>query len=217
MTVLRLSDVELSCLRWLLGFCVGGIFGFLLAALGRLGHVDSRGLAHILNFLRAIPILGLVPVVQMVSIDELGKIGLIAWGVMFPVWLSVRAADARSLEDAELRLLGARLDAVQVHRAIIWPRLFGGLIQGLEIGVGIGWLCVVAAELIGTYSTGFWAGGLGYRLTVNYQSNSWSGVFLILGVFGTLGLATAWIWKRGVIWLCGRMGGFNPIRWLEQG
>lgn len=217
MTLLHITDIELSSLRWLMGFLLGGVLGLALAAIGRIGHSDRRGLAHVLNFLRAIPILGLVPVIQMVSVNELGKVGLIAWGVMFPVWLSVRAADARSLEDAELRLLGARLDVVQVHRAIVWPKLLGGLIQGLEIGVGIGWLCVVAAESIGTYSIGFWSGGLGYRLILNYQNNSWAGVFLVLACFGALGMITAWIWKKGIIWICGRMGGFNPIHWLELG
>lgn len=142
------------------------------------------------------PIIGLVPVVQMnIGINEYGKIGLIAWAVMFPVWITVRAAMDKKLESADLMLKAANTSNWNYFKLFTFPKLLGGFLRAVEIAIGIAWLAVVAAEWIGTYREGFWAGGLGYKLIVGYDQNNWTVVHLSLVIFGLLGLTSAYLWR----------------------
>jgi sulfonate transport system permease protein len=152
-----------------------------------------------------------------VGVHEYGKIGLIAWGVMFPTWLTISAAMSRKLPDTKLMLRAAGVGKGELQRLFVWPRAIGGLVAGLEIGVGLAWLCVVAAEWVGTYTRGFWAGGLGYRLIVSYQNNDWRSLYAALIIFGMLGTASALLWKWCVALIFRRSKGFDPVRWLRRG
>jgi NitT/TauT family transport system permease protein len=95
------------------------------------------------------------------------------------------------------------------------PKVIGGIILGINVSIGIGWLCVVAAELIGTYSQGFWSGGLGYKLYIAHNNNDWYMVLTSLALFGILGIFSSTLWKLFVSSLFTAKGGFNPFLWLE--
>jgi len=207
------KDLWLSLLRWGIGLSIGSFAGLLVATIGQVRLLRRGPYVFLLDFLRAIPIIGLVPVIQMnIGVNEYGKVGLIAWGVMFPVWLTVRGAFSKTLPDAELMLRGINIDRLQFYKVYIWPKILGGFIHGIEIGVGIAWLCVVAAEWIGTYTQGFWAGGIGYRLVVGYNQNDWVMVHLVLLLFGVLGTTTALLWRVSVRFIFRRCDGFDPMK-----
>jgi sulfonate transport system permease protein len=211
MELLTLHDVFLSCLRWSIGLSVGCLIGFILAIVSgvRLANAMVRLLV---DFLRAIPIIGLVPVIQMnVGINEYGKIGLIAWAVMFPVWITVRSTMEQNLESADLMLKATKKTSGEYFQLFTLPRLLGGFLRGIEIAIGIAWLAVVAAEWIGTYTQGFWAGGLGYKLIVGYELNNWKIVHLNLLVFGFLGISSAYLWRLVSRYVFSNKRPFNPI------
>lgn len=212
-----LYDLFLSTLRWLLGLTGGAVVGLLLGSLGAIRQLDRGFLGHVLNFARAIPILGLVPVVQMtVGVEEYGKIGLIAWAVAFPVWLSIRDARSRSIGVVEGMFPKVFDSRSSFFRHILFPRICGGFFLGIEIGIGVAWLSVVAAEWIGTFNSGFWSGGLGYRLIVAYEANDWVLLITILILFGSMGLVSMVGWKSigGSVFRLGN--GFDPIAWLSE-
>jgi sulfonate transport system permease protein len=195
METLNLYDIFLSFLRWSIGLSLGCAIGFVLAVAGNLKSTNSIVRVFI-DFLRAIPIIGLVPVIQMnIGINEYGKIGLIAWAVLFPVWITVRNAMDKNLESATLMLQAAKKTSWTYFKLFTFPKLLGGFLKGIEIAIGIAWLAVVAAEWVGTYTQGFWAGGLGYRLIIGYELNNWKVVHLNLIIFGLLGLLTAYLWR----------------------
>ena len=213
------SDVLLSLLRWTLGLIAGTFAGLCIAVLER-GLIRlttawsatqflARLWTGVLDFLRALPIVALIPVVQMIGINESFKIALIAWAVMFPVWLSVRQALVRNIIDTEISLHASGLSGVEVFRVYSLPKAIGGLLRGVEISIGIAWLSVVAAEWIGTYTRGFWSGGLGYRVQQAHDANSWPGMIGCLVCFGLLGLATAWVWRKAT------QNGKSPVRGLN--
>lgn len=213
-----LRDIDLSVLRWLFGLSLGTIAALFLTGLSRTRNFERARFSQLLDFFRAIPIIGLVPLIQMhIGVREYGKICLIAWGVMFPVWLTIRAATSRVLSESELMLKGARASRNTIRRILLWPRLLGGIIVGVEIGIGVAWLCVVAAEWIGTYTQGFWSGGLGYRLVVSYENNDWRRLYLALFTFGLLGIGSSYAWKLFVKLAVARTDGFDPARWLKRG
>lgn len=214
-----LHDLAASTSRWFLGLSVGGLAGVIIAPLLRLTLVKRSGIRALLHVLRAVPILGLVPVVQMMfGVSEYGKIGLIAWAVMFPVWLSVEVSMTRKMEDQELYLVSAGLSRKKRFQLFEVPRLLGGLLAGIDIGIGIAWLAVVASEWIGTYSSGFWGAGLGYRLIVEYEANDWSGLILVLSLFGAMGLGSNHLWRRSLSVVFDQIfSDFDPRKWVESG
>lgn len=205
------NDIVLSFIRWFLGLSLGSAFGLLFALLG--SYKSSRLIFKITNdFLRAIPILALVPVIQMnIGINEYGKIGLIAWAVMFVVWITVRNSIEKNIENANLTLVASKISGYEYFKLFTFPKVLGGFLKGVELGIGIAWLALVAAEWIGTFTQGFWAGGLGYKLLVGYDLNNWQTVHLGILIFGLLGLTTAYSWRLLMYLLFERNKRFNPI------
>lgn len=211
MEIIQVNDIFLSFLRWSIGLSIGCSVGFLLAVAGNIKYTNSITRVFV-DFLRAVPIIGLVPVIQMnIGINEYGKIGLIAWAVMFPVWITVRSAMDKNLESSTLMLKASNINSWRYFKLFTLPKLFGGFLRGIEIAIGIAWLAVVAAEWIGTYTQGFWAGGLGYKLILGHELNNWNMVHLNLLVFGLLGLSTAYLWRLITHLIFGKGKSFNPI------
>jgi NitT/TauT family transport system permease protein len=113
--------------------------------------------------------------------------------------------------DTELALFASGLLSSQIFWHYRFPKILNGLFAGIEISIGVAWISVVAAEWIGTFTIGFWAGGLGYKVLKAHDANNLGGMLTCLALFGALGIATAWIWRkvtsRGGVFV----GGFNPM------
>jgi putative hydroxymethylpyrimidine transport system permease protein len=209
------KDVLLTLMRWGLGLVAGaavGLFAGLIESI--LLRIRFRALSTTirvaLDFLRALPIIALIPLIQLIAIDEWWKIGLIAWAVMFPVFLTVRQATSKRLIDTELTLFACGLTPKEVLRIYRLPKALGGLIKGIEIAIGIGWISTVAAEWIGTFTKGFWAGGLGYKILKAHDANDWGGMLQCLALFGILGTVSAGAWHSFSVVVWRIVPGFNP-------
>jgi sulfonate transport system permease protein len=149
----------------------------------------------LIDFTRAIPVIALVPLVQWhVGFNEYGKIGLIAWAVMFPMYLSVRTADGQRFQNLEVAMRAAGFSGADLFFHYRLRKLAVGGVRGVELGIGIAWLSVVAAELVGTYTKGFWSGGLGYRLTLAYNNADLTTMYFSIALFGVFGISTSWVW-----------------------
>lgn len=212
------ADVYISCLRWFIGLLAGSIVGGSIGAALAYAGKGSLFVSAILHFARAVPVLGLVPVIQyLFGISELGKFILIAWAVMFPVWISVETALANRLTELELSLDAIGVGGSDFAISYVFPRLLSGFFQGIQISIGVGWLSVVAAEFIGTFSSGFWSGGLGYKLFLAFDLNDWMMGIFALGLFGALGMISAWVWNALVVRLVFLRPGFDPLSWRKYG
>mgnify|MGYP003863165945 CR=1 FL=1 len=217
-TTITFWDVFLSALRWLIGLAFGVTTGTLLSIINYQMGKWSTSFIFLRDFLRAIPIIGLVPVIQMtIGYGEIGKFLLIAWATAFPVWISVDSALKRKSNELELILTSYQLTRFGYYKHYIFPRLFAGFFSGVEVSIGIGWLSVVAAEFIGIYQDGFWAGGLGYLIMDANNLNNWNDVILGLGIFGVLGMVTARLWNLLYNSLFSSKTGFNPMNWIRGG
>lgn len=217
-TNITFIDILLSLLRWGIGLSFGVTAGCILSFISySIGRWSDR-LSLLLDFLRAVPIIGLVPVIQMtIGYGESGKFLLIAWATAFPVWISVDSALKRKSSELEIILTCYQLTWFEYFKHYIFPRLLAGFVSGVEVSIGIGWLSVVAAELIGIYQDGFWAGGLGYLIMDAHNLNNWHDVVLGLVIFGLLGMTTAKIWNLLYRYLFSSVKGFNPMSWMHSG
>lgn len=193
-----LSHVAATCLRVLAGFVLGALAGTLLGILTGRNARACALLDPMLQALRSIPSLAWVPLFLLwLGIQETSKVALIAVGVFFPVYLNltsgIRSIDPGLLEVAEM----FQYRGAQLARHVLLPAALPAYITGLRSGLGLGWMFVVAAELMGA------SRGLGY-LMVDGQTTSRPelimGAILLFALLGKLSdqlLARASAWSRG--------------------
>ena len=142
--------------------------------------------------LRAIPSIAWVPLfILWLGIFEASKVALIAVGVFFPVYLNLMSGIAGV--DRKLIEVGRahRLSPLALIRRVLLPAALPAYIVGLRGGLGLGWMFVAAAELMGASE------GLGFLLVDGQQTGRPAIViaaillFAILGKFSDLLLARA--------------------------
>ena len=156
--------VEATLARVALGFALGSaagiLAGALVATLPRLRWLADPSLQG----LRAVPSLAWVPLfILWFGILETPKVVLIAVGVFFPVYVGVAGAIASV--DRKLVEVGRvfRLSQAALARRILLPAVLPATLVSLRTGLGLGFLFVVAAELMGASE------GLGYLLVDGQQ------------------------------------------------
>ncbi|MEV6524399.1 ABC transporter permease [Longispora sp. NPDC051575] len=162
-----------------LGITSGVVFA-VLAGLFRYGEdlVDSS-----LQILRALPTLGLLPLVIIwFGVGEVPKVALVAYGTMFPVYINtyaaIRGVDNKHVESGQTFGLG-RLGLI---RHVILPGAVPGFLVGLRFALTSSWLIMIIAEQLNATS------GIGYLMN---QAQSWYRTdIIVLGllIYGALGL-----------------------------
>ena len=186
--------------RVLLGFAsavvVGVPFSLLLA--------DSawfRGLAHpVFELLRPVPPLAWVPAAIIFwPTQELSIAFVIFLGAFYPIVLNVlggaRSMDVRLVQTA--RSFGA--SRWHVFRRLLLPAVLPAMAVGMEIGIGITWEVVVAAEMIsggGSGSSAASGGGLGFLIWSSYVGGSYPQIIVGMISIGIAGYASSALLRR---------------------
>ena len=159
-----LMHVQATLIRVGLGFLWGAAVGILAGGLVATLPTLRWLLDPSLQALRAVPSLAWVPLfILWFGILETPKVLLIAVGVFFPVYVGVSGAIASV--DRKLIEVGRifRLSRFGLARRILLPAVLPATLVGLRTGLGLGFLFVVAAELMGASE------GLGYLLVDGQQ------------------------------------------------
>jgi sulfonate transport system permease protein len=138
--------------------------------------------------LRAIPSLAWVPLfILWLGIFESSKIALIAVGVFFPVYLGVMAAIANV--DRKIVEVGRvfRLSRLAMVRRVLLPAILPDFIIAIRSGLGLGFMFVVAAEIMGASE------GLGYLLVDGQQLGKPDQILAAIIAFAVLGKIGDWL------------------------
>lgn len=164
------------------GFGLGAAAGTILGALTGSLPVARTLLDPTLQALRSIPSIAWVPLfILWFGIFEASKVALIAVGVFFPVYLGVAAAilsiDRKIIEVGRVFRLG-RLAMV---RRVLLPAIVPAWITSLRSGLGLGFMFVVAAEIMGASE------GLGYLLVDGQQLGRPDTIIAAIIAFAVLG------------------------------
>jgi sulfonate transport system permease protein len=183
-----LRHVAATLTRVLAGFVVGVVAGTILGAISGYWGLARRLLDPTVQALRAIPSLAWVPLfILWLGIFETSKVVLIAAGVFFPVYLGVMGAilsvDRKIVEVGR----AFRLSGPAMIRRILLPAVLPAFVVALRVGLGLGWMFVVAAELMGASE------GLGYLLVDGQQLGKPAQIFAAIVVFAVLGKITDWL------------------------
>jgi sulfonate transport system permease protein len=194
-----LVHIGVTLYRVLLGFLVGGTLATILGALTGYSRLFHQLLDPLLQALRNIPSLAWVPLfILWLGIAETSKVALIAVGVFFPVYLTLMAGIQQV--DRKLVEVGRvyRFNQVQLIWRIFLPATLPTYIVGLRNGLSLGWMFVVAAEIMGA------SRGLGFLLIDGQTTGRPDLIIVSILLFAIIGKLTdaglVAIGKRLVSW-----------------
>ena len=171
--------------RMILGFLLGAAVGTLFGALTGAVPLARRLLDPLVQALRSVPSIAWVPLfIIWFGIFEASKVALIAVGVFFPVYLNLMTGianvDRKLIEVGQVHRLGRLALVVRV----LVPASLPAYLTGLRSGLGLGWMFVAAAELMGA------SDGLGFLLTDGEQTGRPETVIAAILLFALCGKAT---------------------------
>ena len=191
--------------RVVAGFTLGVIAGTLFGAISGYWGLARRLLDPTVQALRAIPSIAWVPLfILWLGIFETSKVALIAVGVFFPVYLGVMGAILSV--DRKIVEVGRtfRLSGPAMIRRILLPAVLPAYVVALRVGLGLGWMFVVAAEFMGASE------GLGYLLIDGQQLGKPAQILAAIVIFAILGKTTDWLIELGSAPLLRWQDAFRP-------
>lgn len=169
----------------LLGTLYATIFGILLGTAIAESKILNKLISPLINSLRGVAGISLFPILIVIfGIGDASRIVVIFW----TAWPSILMSTYRNLLAVDKEVL----EASQVFGAGRWTTLIRikfplstlGILNGIKIGVGSGWISLVVAEMLGASK------GLGYMLNWSAQTfrfaESYAYIVIISAVLGII-------------------------------
>jgi ABC-type nitrate/sulfonate/bicarbonate transport system permease component len=187
------------------GYTLGAASAIALGLVLGASPALRRMLGPTTEFLRALPVIAVVPLaVVLLGVGDAMRIGVIAFGVFFPVLVStiagVRAVSPEIRDTAALLQVGRLERSIEVDLPAALPSIFAGLRTSLSIGL----VLIVISELSGE------GGGLGvYMLEQKdlFRVPEMYAAILFLGLLGyVLNRLFLALERRALAWHHGAVG-----------
>lgn len=180
-----LEHLQISIYRAAAGFLLGGSIALILGFLVGFSKQFESYLDPTMQMLRTIPSLAVTPLfILWFGFDELSKILLIAFASFFPLYVNtyngIRSVDMRLFEVAQV----LEFNRWKKLTKLILPSALGHILVGIRLSLGIAWLSLVVAELMGSSS------GVGYMIMDARQFSQTNKVFVGIIIFGVVGKLT---------------------------
>jgi sulfonate transport system permease protein len=181
-------NIGATAQRLAFGFLFGAAAATLAGALTGASPYGRRVLDPMLQGLRNVPSLAWVPLfIIWFGIYDASKILLIAVGVFFPVYLNlmngIAGVDRKLIEVGRVHGYGRLALMLRVQ----WPASLPAYLTGLRGGLGLGWMFVASAEMMGAST------GLGFILINGEEIGRPDQVIAAIVAFALLGKATDWV------------------------
>ncbi len=177
--------VYLSGRRVLIGFAIAAAVGITVGILIGWYRIVADLLDPIVQWLRPIPMTAWLPFATFLfGIREGAAIFLIAMGAFYPIAVNCTAG----AEQTPKTLVRAALMLGTPPRSLLWrvvlPSATPYIFTGLRVGVAIGWVLVIVAEMLAV------KGGIGYTMWTAYQFVRVDLIIAAMFTVGFLGLAS---------------------------
>lgn len=189
------ADLGTSLVNFGIGMVAALIIGVPVGiAMGWYGYVD-RALDPLIEILRPIPPLAWIPfAIVWLGFTQFSAGFVIFIGAVFPIIINT-VAGFKSVPKIYVeagRVLGCTNNRALI-RHIALPSSFPSIAAGIRIAMGVGWMCLVAAELFGVSDS-----GLGFKIWRHYDFHQMDYVLVYMLVLGFLGLVIDRIFRRYV-------------------
>ncbi len=202
-------DIAVSLLHLLTGLFFALIVGIPIGALMGWYKSADQFFNPIIEMLRPIPPLAWIPfAIIWFGLSDYSAGFIIFVGALFPVltntYTGFRNTPQLLVEAA--KVLGCRKN-INLIRYVALPSSFPYILSGIRISIGIGWMCVVAAEMFGLDNYGLGNVGVGNMLWQYYALHMMDRVALYMLILGVIGIlmdrllkyaeANLLKWKKG--------------------
>ncbi len=177
-----LGHLQISTWRALSGFVLGGGLGLLAGIVVGFSYLSEKLLNPSIQMLRMLPHLAIAPLfILWFGFGESSKLLLIAKGSFFPLYvntfLGIRSMDRKLFEVAHV----LQFNKWHLLTKVIIPSALPNIFLGLRLSLGIAWLGLVVAEMMGSTS------GIGFLINDARAMAMISTVFVGIIIFALLG------------------------------
>lgn len=157
------SSILVSLMRLGIGFGIATLVGLPLGVIMGLSTTVRYLVDPLVELLRPISGIAWIPLALLLfGVGNSIIVFIIFYGCLFPIVLNsvagVRDADVHLIQAAQILGVGR----IRIIALVILPSALPTILTGVRIGTGVGWMALVAAELVGAHS------GLGF--SVQYYS-----------------------------------------------
>jgi len=177
--------------RVLEGFFLGCLVGVPTGLLmGRFRYFEDSA-STLIELIRPIPPIAWVYIIYVVLVNDT-PVFIVFIGSVFPVILStmngVKGIDPVLIEAAETLGAGKK----EILYKVVFPATLPSIVTGMKIGLGIGWMTVVAAEMVGLSEPR----GLGYFLWSNSIIPRYDYIAAGMIMIGIIGYIMSFVLER---------------------
>jgi sulfonate transport system permease protein len=153
------KDILISVRRILTGYSLAAATGILLGVVMGMSRKAERFFSLTFTSIRQIPMMAWVPLLIIwFGIGEDSKVAVIFMATYFPILMNtmsgIRRTDPKLVEVGKMYNLSKAALFIKIYL----PSALPGIFVGLKLGLGIAWMAVVGAEMVGATS------GIGFRL-----------------------------------------------------
>jgi len=156
------EDIYVSLLHFGIGLGAGAVVGISVGALMGGFKLADKAIDPIMEILRAIPPIAWIPfAIIWLKLTPYSAGFVVFIGAVFPILINTytgfKSVDKIYIDAA--KVLGCKKGTTLI-KSVVLPYSLPYIAAGTRIGMGIGWMCVVAAEMFGASGEV----GLGWRL-----------------------------------------------------
>lgn len=184
-TPLVFVDLLHSLLHFSIGMIAALIIGIPIGMIMGWFTAFNRILDPIIEILRPIPPLAWIPfAIIWLGLTPASAGFLIFIGAVFPIIINTFTGlkNVPKVYVEAARVLGCKKDR-DLIRYIALPSALPSIAAGIRIAIGVGWMCLVAAEMFGVSKY-----GLGFKIWHHYYLHQMDMVLVYMMVLGFLGL-----------------------------
>lgn len=179
-------DVVVSCYRVFGGFAIAALIAVPLGLTMARWTLAKNIMFPVIEVLRPIPAIAWVPIsIMLWPSNEQSIVFITFLGAFFPILLNtmlgVAGVDPVMLRAAES--LGAK--GGSIFASVLLPGAAPSIFMGLNVGMGVAWVSLIAAEMISGQS------GIGYYTWTAYSLIQYPDIVLGMIAIGLLGLGSS--------------------------
>lgn len=179
------TDTMTSLLHFSLGIIAAFLIGIPLGIAMGWFKQANRAIDPIIEILRPIPPLAWIPfAIVWFGLTHQAAGFVVFVGMIFPIIINTYTGfkNVPKIYVEAAKVLGCTRD-MDLIRYIAIPSALPSIVAGIRIAMGVGWMCLVAAEMFGVSNR-----GLGYQIWHNYYLHRMDFVLVYMLLLGFVGL-----------------------------
>lgn len=179
------ADIGISMLHFSIGLGAAIVVAIPIGIIMGWFKTVNTVVDPIVELLRPIPPLAWIPfAIVWFGLTHVSAGFVVFMGAVFPIILNtysgVKSIPKVYVEAAKVLGCTSNRDLI---RSVVIPSSLPSIATGIRVAMGVGWMCLVAAEMFGVSKN-----GLGYKIWWHYHLHQMDGVVAYMILLGLIGL-----------------------------